>query len=79
MHAWAHARKWHPAFIWPVYILFVTPLTWVAIFGLSAVGLLDNVFELRAGARAETQTGVSERWKSFFWKKSIMSAASAIV
>lgn len=54
MHAWAHARKWHPAFIWPVYILFVTPLTWVAIFGLSAVGLLDNVFELRAGARAET-------------------------
>jgi hypothetical protein len=54
MHAWAHARKWHAAFIWPVYVLLITPLTWIAVFSLSAVGLLDNVFELRAGARAGT-------------------------
>lgn len=54
MHAWAHAKKWHAAFIWPVYVLMVTPLTWIAVLGLSAVGLLDNVFELRAGTRAET-------------------------
>jgi hypothetical protein len=54
MHAWAHAKKWHPAFIWPVYLLLVTPAIGVSVFGLSAVGLLDNVFELRAGTRAQT-------------------------
>jgi hypothetical protein len=54
MHAWAHAKKWHPGFIWPVYLVLVTPAIWVSVFGLSAVGLLDNVFELRAGTRAQT-------------------------
>jgi hypothetical protein len=54
MHAWAHAKKWHPGFIWPVYLLLVTPAIWISVLGLSVVGLLDNVFELRAGTRAQT-------------------------
>jgi len=52
MHAWAHAKKWHPAAVWPVYIVLITPLTMISILGLSAVGLIDNVFELRAPLRA---------------------------
>jgi hypothetical protein len=53
-HAWAHAKKWHPAFVWAIYILLIPPLSWVGIFGLASMGLLDNVFELRARARTPT-------------------------
>jgi hypothetical protein len=47
MHSWAHTKEWHPAFLWPVYLVLITPWTWIALFGLSAVGLIDNVFQLR--------------------------------
>ena len=54
MHAWSHAKRWHPGVIVPVYVLLVTPLAAVGILGLGAVGLLDNVFNLRAPLRAQS-------------------------
>jgi hypothetical protein len=54
MHAWAHARKWHPVAIAPVYLLLVTPLSLLVLLGLGSVGLVDNVFDLRAPLRAST-------------------------
>jgi hypothetical protein len=53
MHAWAHARKWHPALVGLVYVLFVPPLSLAAILGFSILGLLDNVFELRSPLRTQ--------------------------
>lgn len=52
MHAWAHAKRLHPAALAPVYVLLVTPWTWLPLLGLSAVGLLDTIFEMRARLRA---------------------------
>lgn len=54
MHAWAYAKQWHPGLIAPVYVLFVPPMTGVTVMGLSAVGLLDNVFDLRAPLKGAT-------------------------
>lgn len=51
VHAWAHAKKWHVGVLVPVYVLLITPLISVIIFGLSAVGLVDNWFDLRAPLR----------------------------
>lgn len=53
MHAWAHAKHWHPVLLFLIYLLFVTPLNVAAILGLSIVGLLDNVFELRSPLRTQ--------------------------
>ena len=53
LHAWAHAKRWHSGFVAPVYVLLVTPLTVVVVLGLSAVGLLDNWFDLRARLRPQ--------------------------
>src|SRR5690606_33794063 len=55
MHAWAHARRWHPAYIAPVYVALATPtpLIVAAVLGLSAVGLIDNWFNLRAPLQAQ--------------------------
>ena len=47
MHAWVHARGWNATWLWPVYILLVTPWAVVPFGGLSAIGLLDNIFTLR--------------------------------
>jgi hypothetical protein len=47
MHAWVHARHWNAAWLWPVYILLVTPWAVIPFGGLSAIGLLDNIFALR--------------------------------
>jgi hypothetical protein len=47
MHAWVHARRWNTAWLWPVYILLVTPWAVIPFGGLSAIGLLDNIFSLR--------------------------------
>jgi hypothetical protein len=47
MHAWVHARRWNAAWLWPVYILLVTPWAVIPFGGLSAIGLLDNIFALR--------------------------------
>src|SRR5690606_15587267 len=54
MHAWAHARRWHTALVAGVYVLLITPLTGVVVLGLSAVGLMDNWFDLRAPLRPRT-------------------------
>lgn len=51
LHAWAHARQWHVGLIVPVYVLLITPLVGFIILGLSAVGLVDNWFDLRAPLR----------------------------
>lgn len=47
LHSRSHSDKWPKAIIVVVYFLFV-PWTYMALMGLSAVGLLDNFFELRA-------------------------------
>jgi hypothetical protein len=47
LHARNHSNKWPSAVIVIVYLLFI-PWAPIALMGLSAVGLLDNVFELRA-------------------------------
>jgi hypothetical protein len=47
MHAWVHARRWNAAWLWPVYILLVTPWAVIPFGGLSAIGLLDNIFSVR--------------------------------
>jgi hypothetical protein len=47
LHAWAHAKRWHPGLLAPVYVLLVTPLTVVVVLGLSVIGLVDNWFNLR--------------------------------
>jgi len=54
MHAWAHARRWHTAIVAGIYVLLITPLTGVVVLGLSAVGLMDNWFDLRAPLRPRT-------------------------
>ena len=53
LHAWAHAKRWHPGFVAPVYVLLVTPLMVVVVLALSAIGLLDNWFDLRARLRSQ--------------------------
>lgn len=47
MHAWVQARRWNAAWLWPVYILLVTPWAVIPFGGLSVVGLVDNIFPLR--------------------------------
>jgi hypothetical protein len=51
MHAWVYARQWNAAWLWPVYILLVTPWAVIPFGGLSAIGLLDNIFPLRPRPR----------------------------
>jgi hypothetical protein len=53
LHAWAYARRWHPALLAPVYVLLVTPAMVVIFFALSAIGLIDNWFDLRAPLRSQ--------------------------
>ena len=53
LHAWAHAKRWHPGLVAPVYVLLVTPVRVLVIFVLSAVGLLDNWLDLRARLRSQ--------------------------
>jgi hypothetical protein len=52
MHARSHSDKWPGAAVGLVYFVLVIPwTTGIAMMGLSAVGLLDNVFPLRARAK----------------------------
>jgi hypothetical protein len=57
VHAWAHARQWHVGLLVPVYVLLVTPLVGFILLGLSAVGLVDNWFDLRAPLRSRNVNG----------------------
>ena len=50
LHARAHNDKWPRAVIVLIYFTFV-PWTYVALMGLSAIGLVDNFFDLRARPR----------------------------
>ncbi len=55
LHAWAHARSWHPGYLAPVYVLMLlTPLRGYIVLALAAAGLLDNWFDLRAPLRPRT-------------------------
>jgi hypothetical protein len=47
LHAWAHAKRWHPGYLVPVYVLLVSPLLGVVAVGLGGLGLADNWFDLR--------------------------------
>jgi hypothetical protein len=51
MHARSRSDNWPGAAVAAAYVLLVIPWTMpIALMGLSAIGLLDNVFELRARA-----------------------------
>jgi hypothetical protein len=52
LHARNHSDKWPSAIIVMVYVFFI-PWAPIALMGLSAVGLLDNFFELRARGGSE--------------------------
>lgn len=54
LHAWAHARRWHPGLLAPVYLLLLTPLNVLVVLPLSMIGLVDQWFDLRATMRAQT-------------------------
>lgn len=54
MHAWAHAKRWHAAYVVPVYLLLLTPLNGLVVLGLAGAGLMDNWFDLRAPLRPRT-------------------------
>ena len=53
-HAWARAKRWHPAVLGITYALLITPLTGLVILAIGSVGLLDNWFDLRAPLRPLT-------------------------
>jgi hypothetical protein len=48
VHAWVHAKKLHPFFLVPPYVLFVPPFTAVGVLGLSSLGFIDNILNLRS-------------------------------
>jgi hypothetical protein len=55
LHAWAHAKRWHPGLLALVYFsLILPPLTVLVMLPLSVVGLVDKWFNLRAPLRSET-------------------------
>ena len=47
-HAWARAKRWHPAVLGTAYVLLITPLTGVVILIIGSMGLVDNWINLRA-------------------------------
>jgi hypothetical protein len=55
MHAWAHAKRWHPALLVPLYLLMLVPGPNVLIvLPLGMTGLVDQWFDLRASLRSRT-------------------------
>jgi len=54
VHAWAHARRWHPGLLVLMYLLLLLPpLTVLVMLPLSIVGLVDNWLNLRTQLRSE--------------------------
>ena len=53
-HAWARAKRWHPAVMGAAYVLLITPLTALVILAMGSVGLVDNWIDLRAPLRPLT-------------------------
>jgi uncharacterized protein YybS (DUF2232 family) len=55
VHAWAHAKRWPPALLAPLYVLLLVPaLNVLVVLPLSLVGVVDNWFDLRALIRPQT-------------------------
>ncbi len=55
VHAWAHAKKWPPGLVAPLYVLLLVPaLNVLVVLPLSLVGVVDNWFDLRALIRPQT-------------------------
>jgi hypothetical protein len=55
LHAWAHAKRWHPGVLAPLYLLLLMPpLNVLVVLPLSMVGLVDQWFDLRASLRPQT-------------------------
>jgi hypothetical protein len=54
VHAWAHAKRWPPGFVAPLYVLLLMPaLNVLVVLPLSLVGVVDNWFDLRALIRPQ--------------------------
>jgi hypothetical protein len=54
VHAWAHARRWPPGLVAPLYVLLLMPAVNVlVVLPLSLVGVVDNWFDLRALMRPQ--------------------------
>jgi hypothetical protein len=55
VHAWAHAKRWPPGLMAPLYVLLLVPaLNVLVVLPLSVVGVVDNWFDLRALIRPQT-------------------------
>ena len=55
VHAWAHAKRWPPGLVAPLYVLLLMPaLNVLVVLPLSLVGVVDNWFDLRALIRPQT-------------------------
>jgi len=54
VHAWAHAKRWPPGLVAPLYVLLLMPAVNVLVaVPLSVVGVVDNWFDLRALIRPQ--------------------------
>jgi hypothetical protein len=54
-HSWAHAKRWPPGLVAPLYVLLLVPaLNLLVVVSLSLVGVVDNWFDLRALIRPQT-------------------------
>lgn len=48
LHAWGHAKGWHPALLAGIYLLLLVPgLNVVMVLPISMIGLVDQWFDLR--------------------------------
>jgi hypothetical protein len=55
LHAWAHAKQWHPLVLAALYLLLLMPgLNVVIVLPISMMGLVDQWFDLRASSRSRT-------------------------
>ena len=55
VHAWAHAKRWPPGLVAPLYVLMLVPvLNVLVVVPLGLVGVVDNWFDLRALIRPQT-------------------------
>ena len=55
VHSLAHAKRWPPALVAPLYVLLLVPaLNVLVVLPLSLVGVVDNWFDLRALIRPQT-------------------------
>jgi len=54
LHAWTHAKRWHPASMGLLYLLLLMPgLNVLIVLPVSMLGLVDCWFDLRASLRAQ--------------------------